>query len=45
MSTISINKSKVEKGFVTLYIRVRVDKRNISVSKYQTKTKSMGQGS
>ena len=31
MSTISINKSKVtKKGFVTLYIRVRVDKRNIS---------------
>ena len=31
MSTISINKSKVtKKGFITLYIRVRVDRRNIS---------------
>ncbi len=32
MSTISINKSKVtKKGFITLYIKVRVDRRNISV--------------
>ena len=32
MSTISINKSTVtKKGFITLYIRVRVDRRNISV--------------